>query len=805
MSVRTIPSFFLLVVSLIVTVGINQKAWSQVPTSPPASEPDSDLAPYATFIGFDDVPNNNPYGNSVEIYRGRYPGVSFYDPYAFTTTFVTRSNSYTYPNSLIVGYVCNSSSGEICSDHVMYIDFTQKSKDVSFLWGRDFSYGSGTIYVYQGDNYELVAAVPVGLAAQWTSISLSAYSQTIKRVILTHPGTPPNVTGHIFIDNFQFTPVTTQSPAGTLESVSTTDAAAVGWSADPDSPAANNFVDCHIDGQFSGRVTANLAGAGAPNPPYTGNHRFSYTIPNQYRDGNNHQISCYGIDYVGGNPNTLLTGSPKTFNIPPKVISTTFIALAGSPVTQNNNPGGGLRMFPERATPTGPVNNIVNVKAKISPSVAGKPVYFYAYDLDDPSASAWPLDDENSIRDNRSDAQIGDLCPDVTCFDTSSSAFKVLTNASGEAIIPFRLTGAHPGDNYAVIATTNPNVTSQSQIVVEGIALRNSATGQLLAENIDRTPMLTAWRTLHVERDSMGIIVNAGQANFASEATVGPNESVEVPVLDRLDTGRFENGRLTLEFGNFLNVIGNSRNAVTLLSSGGSHSVLSYFPYTIYDDDDFNSDNASNGFDGDQGEDIEALADTYNLLKENDDRNCDDGECNVFAAAYIRPSFAWANQHSTSDVLFVQNISEIDTEIDAQVDRGRYLNSGENNEFWVAYVQIAYQPSASRDCDPNAERGCIGGITVGTIFDINDVTNAAGVPSGANGSLIYIETMRDVHGPFNELRIRTVPHEIGHQFGISGDLSEPTNFQLMGFSGGRNFIDRHLNVIRWRRSSPYRQ
>ena len=189
----------------------------------------------------------------------------------------------------------------------------------------------------------------------------------------SYPASPCRIRYFIrayLFEDFQFARATS-SPVGSLESVSVEQKTAVGWSADPDSPSFPNPVDCYIDSVYAGRVTANLAGAGAPNPPYTGNHRFSFPIPANYQDGVNHQISCRGIDINGGDAYTLLPGSPKTFNIPATIISTTFVELQTGQLTANNNAGGGLRMFPERATPTGPVNNAINVKAKISANRAG--------------------------------------------------------------------------------------------------------------------------------------------------------------------------------------------------------------------------------------------------------------------------------------------------------------------------------------------------------------------------------------------------------------------------------------------------
>ena len=40
----------------------------------------------------------------------------------------------------------------------------------------------------------------------------------------------------------------------------------------------------------------------------------------------------------------------------------------------------------------------------------------------------------------------------------------------------------------------------------------------------------------------------------------------------------------------------------------------------------------------------------------------------------------------------------------------------------------------------------------------------------------------------------------------NGNVSpfESGDWGLMGYLGGRNFIDRHLNILRWRRASPHK-
>ncbi len=200
-------------------------------------------------------------------------------------------------------------------------------------------------------------------------------------------------------------------------------------------------------------------------------------------------------------------------------------------------------------------------------------------------------------------------------------------------------------------------------------------------------------------------------------------------------------------------------------------------------------------------------------MKENDDKDCsDDGKCNVFAAAYIRPEYDWAIPYNTSDIPFVQNVTSTSTSIITnQINRGRYLNAGESLGFWLVYVQIGYQGSTNVDCDPieegSEQQGCSGGVSLREGFLTDAITAAAQVPEGSEGSLIFIETIKDVHRDENRARIKSVPHEIGHQFGIQGDDLQVVKCGLMCYSNGfmfegLTFSDEHLNIIRWRTKSP---
>jgi predicted Zn-dependent protease len=68
--------------------------------------------------------------------------------------------------------------------------------------------------------------------------------------------------------------------------------------------------------------------------------------------------------------------------------------------------------------------------------------------------------------------------------------------------------------------------------------------------------------------------------------------------------------------------------------------------------------------------------------------------------------------------------------------------------------------------------------------------------------MIYIEVQRDTELNNGIVRlIRTVPHEVGHQFGLKGDDANNA-FGIMSYGDDLQFVPEHLNILRWRISSP---
>jgi hypothetical protein len=171
---------------------------------------DEILAPNLTAINFDDIIFSDD--NSIPISSNRYAGVNFYAPYV--ATWLTWNRRYSQPNSLIVGYV-NYNGTAILSVDSLVIDFAQPAKDVAFLWGTDHYYNSGVVEIYENTN-QLTASFTVNIGfGNWVNIQLNQFSQRIRRIVLRRPSASyPAGFGHIFLDNFQFTPNPSSSPVG---------------------------------------------------------------------------------------------------------------------------------------------------------------------------------------------------------------------------------------------------------------------------------------------------------------------------------------------------------------------------------------------------------------------------------------------------------------------------------------------------------------------------------------------------------------------------------------------------------------
>lgn len=652
------------------------------------------------------------------------------------------------------------------------------------------------------------------------------------------------------------TPTPNQAPVGVLEGVRE-NGNAYGWTRDPDNLNVSNAVQFFVDGAkgigtLAGQVIANIPRADV------GNHVFEFIIPIKYRDGKPHTLYAYGQDITAGKPDTLLTNSPKTFTLHPNVQNLSFEPITNEVLDNKLTnseievvPGtDGQRIFPDKKNPEDTNNRKrVRVKAVISPVVAGAKIYFRNFDVDDPSSEIDIDENGNGGNDNREGRIIDAPYPPAAAGTISASCTGTqglscaVTDNNGVATVDFTVT-KQPGDNFVVAASSDEAYLKG--VNVNGTGLKDSTNASLPTAQANRTKLLTVWRKLYMEVDSMGEVEGNFVTGYLREKglQIGNNAQVievtpsEGPRADHSyqervvnGTRRSYGGRIVFSGGQNFQVLDNNTiyapgegfrasggQRINVQSLTGGARLRPNHPFVLYDDDDFNDDDnnindtSKPGKDGDNGENVELLPDSLSLMQPSSDINT-----NLYAAAYIMPEYLWAEGagFNNSNVPFelyspctLPDCEEQRTRINAH----RGSQTSESDDFWVGYLLVSYQGDRNSDVDPGGFFGGVAPMRFNNSRNNGDYYNpTVGVPPGGIGAVIFIEAMRDyAASPFTTVipgtpveqivtlaRTRVPPHEVGHQFGLAHGGG------VMGYTEeSLRFIPNHINMMRWRVRSP---
>lgn len=415
--------------------------------------------------------------------------------------------------------------------------------------------------------------------------------------------------------------------------------------------------------------------------------------------------------------------------------------VGSSPLDANPTLAGGLRVFPEKQSPTD--SNVsydrIKVVARLNKPIGGVGMNFRVFDMDDPSSDDPALDVNGSEdSDNRGSYEFLRFFSDMT------------TDQNGEARFVLRLP-KQPGDNLRLVATAlGTSATSKSNVIssvsssglellVNGRALPVGSTGVTTVPQL-ATPLLTIWRRLHIERDSMGMVANNFETRTVTDITL--THVGWVVELDgrALQEQRFEGGRIVLS-GTPLGTI----NLPILVSS--AHSVLVQSGVSaawigssvkLYDDDDMNVNDGVNK-DGDTGEDV-PMPDIGWM------QDSDDPLRNKFARAFIRPTYDLT--HNDGALPFVLNMPKSNPASPDPSDADFLAVSKFDNftlrndpDYWAVYLLGAYQPPQGDDLDPD------------------DSDSYFGITCYCLGSLVFVEITADAAG--HQLTAESSP---GYQF-----------------------------------------
>lgn len=439
----------------------------------------------------------------------------------------------------------------------------------------------------------------------------------------------------------------------------------------------------------------------------------------------------------------------------PTVASIEFQTI--NSLVRNDNPashGGGQRIFPDRDAPGDTSNRrIVRVRAELAPSggtptyKTGVRVYFRNFDVDDPSTDTTIDPNGSSGGDNREFANTPQSAGTLSmCTATATNECYSLTNSQGVATAEFSVT-RQPGDNFVVAASTDQSYLRS--VTVSGTGLQDSIGDQLPTTHARRTALLSTWRRLHIEVDSMEPVSGNFFEGSLLEPTfkLDPNESKEVSINTlTLELNRFENGRLSiLAPGSIsLHVESNTQSTVRVKNTTSSTITIGdYADFRMYDDDDFNN-NDGVLVDGDEGGEIENIPRPPTSLLT---QNSDDPNANVLAPAYIWPVYDIGDNNDYTD--FAANVAaDTDVAVRALFDFDQVATEA-STDFWTAYLLGGYQDTLATDDDPETEEEYLG---------VTDVLNG-------QGSIVFFEPngVKDCSGTTVYCSIPgTAAHEIGH-------------------------------------------
>jgi len=420
---------------------------------------------------------------------------------------------------------------------------------------------------------------------------------------------------------------------------------------------------------------------------------------------------------------------------------------------------GGKRIFPGKLSPTDPSagdRRKANLLAKISPVVEGCTVYFKVWDVDDPFDQNNPTMPNVNLIDNDTNG------PDNRGSDPGVGQWSAVMDADGEARVTVTVS-MQPRNNYRAGASVDVDALNAA---TQGQVDTNSP-----PEHVKFTDMLTVWRKLWIERDTMGA-PGLTEITFSGTAgTVTMNDPVAG--LSTVDLGQ----NLPDEFSD-LNLY--EEGTIRFFSCPSGSDTFSIVEstsemYPLHDSV------VILGLPG-----TCATGSAY-LLREDDDVNVlphypNGGQLliNAYGDAYILPQYAGAEYQDVVD--FDMHLSDWDIEYGLGTwSDDRDLSS--SAEFWSCLVVGCWEAGQDWDGDPDH---CFS-LTVPYVARPGAEGIEKGCTDGDSGQgAIYMQGLADDAGClYRTDEAHIVTHEIGHTCG-SHDDHVPGSIMEVGAPRGEN-------------------
>ena len=409
---------------------------------------------------------------------------------------------------------------------------------------------------------------------------------------------------------------------------------------------------------------------------------------------------------------------------------------------------GALRFFPDLDTPSDDpaASRRLTVKATLELGSDGVNVQFRYADVDDPST------DDSSV-DLNGPAGVDNY------GQTALSALQATTEL-GVATVDLSLP-MQPGDNVKMVASCAQGYVNGLRI--DGRDVKDSQGRTLPTPAAELSDLVTIWRRLWIETDSMGqvsdnfvegVVASAkeirvridGVATAVTQLKLGSVNDANGNPVGKKDrpSDQFRYGRIQFGQTTPYDVLSSDRN---LINIAPGHAGLTG-AYTMVDDDNLNGQK-----DGDQTFDV-PLPDLSHL------QAADQSGTNWFAAAFIRPMelpghenvpFYLQGTDDPSDMFCRQRVTPCPAN-DSSFDN---VATEASPTYWTVYLLGAYQPGLKVDADPETEDP----VYLGWSDDPND--------GPVLGSAVYAETIRDEGQGLGGVceGAGAAVHEVAHLFG----------------------------------------
>ncbi len=319
-----------------------------------------------------------------------------------------------------------------------------------------------------------------------------------------------------------------------------------------------------------------------------------------------------------------------------------------------------------------------------------------------------------------------------------------------------------PGDNYRIavaLKSEDLNVLHVHSNTAEGYVKPNDERPS--GFNGVVSPMLTVWRKLHLEIDSMTAAPTSGEQKNYEEGTIETSNG-SLLHLDISLTGpanRYENGRIDI-------------------NDVGSYTIISNTDHVLFDDDDvivsgtpgFASVGKTFKIYDDDDKYLSDLGLPPPLPKNGDNAAIVNGIQMKFTPAYIQVenvnALGW-NLDQT--VNFHLNAPPIGV-MGANVWDGAKDLPSSTEKFWSWLVVFGYQPNDSGDGDPDEEGrllgatpyNTLGGARYGYSVIYSEVNRDAAIPGSLAVDITNPIVSAFYKQSLNDTVLGTVAHEIAH-------------------------------------------